>query len=570
MPVVYDPALAIEKVVVDVGGDGADGSVDDADDVITYKVTVTNTGNVTLTNVVVADPLTGLDLNIGDLAPDEVWDSVTDGGLTLTYDVAQSDIDDNGPDGPGDGDIDNTATADSDQTDQVDDSEEVPVVYDPAIDVEKLISIDDNVFDPVLDDHDSPTGPQATTANTPIYFLVTVANIGNVTLTGLDFSDILSSPAGSVYAGELDYTDPAIDAWVDLDGGGTRDPGEDWATVDGADGTVDGVLDTASLAPGETLNVYYTMAFEAGQHINTVTVSTDQGVSDNDAAHYFGLNNPAPGVRTPGFWQNPRNGGTFWDGVPDNQAHDGPDFPDGDPNTEGNQDLLYAVDSDGKGQVDGSGNVILDPIPVDSDGDGSILDETGAGKVGLLIGDYNRNGVTDVDEDTVFISLKDAQIVVDASSKNGNDVISKIGRDAVAAWLNYLAGNDFGDGSDGTPKHYLDDAIDWLQSFADKTPNVGETGEDFDTFVAGSRVKTNNAFWQNPQGDSDHSGSDIHNALAEYNESGTVSGLFFSGDGDSAIYQSALSDALKEGLFSYAPINDETAQLYGQQQLMIA
>ncbi len=559
-----------------MGGDGAEGVVDDGDfdglgadtgDVITYKVVVTNTGNQTLTNVVVTDPLTGLDLNIGSLDPGEEWDSVDDGGLTLTYEAQQSDIDTNGD---GDGDIDNTATADSDQTDETDDSEEVPVDQNPAIDVEKLVSINDNEFDPVLDDHDSPTGPQATTANTPIYFLVTVANIGNVTLTGLDFSDVLSSPAGSVYAGELDYTDPAIDAWVDLDGSGTRDLGEDWATVDGADGTVDGVLDTASLAPGETLSVYYTTPFEAGQHINTVTVSTDQGVSDNDAAHYFGLDNPAPGVRTPGFWQNPLNGATFWDGIPDNQAHDGPDFPDGDPSTEGNQDLVYAVDSDGKGQVDGSGNVILDPIPVDSDGDGSILDEAGANKVGLLIGDYNRNGVTDADEDTVFISLKDAQIVVDASSKNGNDVISKIGRDAVATWLNYLAGNDIGDGSDGTPKHYLDDAIDWLQSFADKTPNVLETAEDFDTFVAGNRVKTNNAFWQNPQGDSDHSGSAIHNALAEYNESGTVSGLYFSGDGDSAIYQSALSDALNEGLFSYAPISDETAQLYGQQQLMIA
>jgi uncharacterized repeat protein (TIGR01451 family) len=568
-----DPSLSIVKSVLDVGGDGAGGTVDDGDfdgagpdggDVITYKVVVTNTGNQTLTNVVVADPLTGLDLNIGSLDPGEVWDSVTDGGLTLTYEAQQSDIDTNGG---GDGDIDNTATADSDQTDEVEDSEEVPVEQNPAIDVEKLVSINDDVFDPVLDDHDSPTGPQATTANTPIYFLVSVANTGNMTLTGLDFSDELSSPAGSVYAGELDYTDPAIDAWVDLDGSGTRDAGEDWATVDGADGAVDGVLDTVSLAPGETLEVHYTMPFEAGQHINTVTVSTDQGVSESDAAHYFGLVNPGSGVRTPGFWQNPNNGGTFWDGIANNQAHDGPDFPDGDPNTEGNQDLLYAVDSDGKGQTDGSGNVILDPIPNDSDGDGSILDEAGAAKVGLLIGDYNRNGVTDGDEDTIFISLKDAQIVVNASSKNGNDVISKIGRDAVAAWLNYLAGNDIGDGSDGTAMHYLDDAIDWLQSFADKSSNVLETGETFDTFNAGSRLKTNSAFWQDPQGDSDHSGADIHNALAEYNESGTVNGLFIAGDGDSAVFQSALLDALNEGLFSYTPLRDDTAMLYDQSQL---
>jgi hypothetical protein len=118
-----------------------------------------------------------------------------------------------------------------------------------------------------------------------------------------------------------------------------------------------------------------------------------------------------------------------------------------------------------------------------------------------------------------------------------------------------------------TAKHYLDDAIDWLQSFADKNPNVLETGETFDAFNPGARLKTNNAFWQDPQGDSDHSGADIHNALAEYNESGTVNGLFITGDGDSAIYQSALRDALGEGLFSYTPLHDDTALLYNQQQL---
>ena len=59
VPVEGTPGLVIDKVVQDVDGRGADATVTAAGQVITYDIVVTNTGAVTLTNVIVTDPLTG-------------------------------------------------------------------------------------------------------------------------------------------------------------------------------------------------------------------------------------------------------------------------------------------------------------------------------------------------------------------------------------------------------------------------------------------------------------------------------------------------------------------------------
>ena len=72
-------------------------SYESVGDVITYTITVKNTGNVTLTNTVVADPLTGLNEIILSLAPDatEVY--------IETYTIIQADLDA--------GSVSNTASA---------------------------------------------------------------------------------------------------------------------------------------------------------------------------------------------------------------------------------------------------------------------------------------------------------------------------------------------------------------------------------------------------------------------------------------------------------------------------
>ena len=98
-----------------------------------YTVTVTNTGNVTLTGVTVVDPLTGQNISGVTLAPGA---SQT---FNTSYTLTQADLDGAGNAG-GDHDIDNTATASSNETGETQASStvEVPLVYDPKIAIDKV------------------------------------------------------------------------------------------------------------------------------------------------------------------------------------------------------------------------------------------------------------------------------------------------------------------------------------------------------------------------------------------------------------------------------------------------
>src|SRR5262249_28595947 len=106
-----DPGLDILKTVTSVEDVNAN-SLTDAGDIIHYNVEVKNTGNMTLTNVNVSDPLTGDTLATGiTMAPG------ADNNYATSYTIAQSDIDNNG-NPAGSGKIVNTAFAGSDQTGQ--------------------------------------------------------------------------------------------------------------------------------------------------------------------------------------------------------------------------------------------------------------------------------------------------------------------------------------------------------------------------------------------------------------------------------------------------------------------
>ncbi len=175
VPIVYGPALSVTKTVVSVDADNqAPFLVDAAGDVITYSITVFNTGNVTLTGVSVDDPLLSNEDCDGVAGAPYVHSGFTinvGGSLSCTgsYAVTQADLDNNGG---GDGDIDNVVTADSNETGPDTDTASVPLVQNPALSIDKVDNT--GTFNAVDD---------------VISYTITAKNTGNVTLTNVAVTD---------------------------------------------------------------------------------------------------------------------------------------------------------------------------------------------------------------------------------------------------------------------------------------------------------------------------------------------------------------------------------------------
>ena len=159
-PITQSPALGITKTLT-----GAPNPIE-ANSVLTYTVTATNTGNLTLTNVVVSDPM---------IDPNSITCStVAPGGtcvLVGTYTVNQTDIDN--------GEIVNTATAVSTQTpDPVEAELSTPIAQTPSLTIVKAL------VDP----------PETIAVDTVLTYTVTATNNGNVTLTNVVVSDPMIDP----------------------------------------------------------------------------------------------------------------------------------------------------------------------------------------------------------------------------------------------------------------------------------------------------------------------------------------------------------------------------------------
>ena len=128
---------------------------------LTYTIILSNTGNVTLTNILVTDPLTGLSRSVSSLAPG------ASNTITENYTITQDDLNR--------GYVDNTATAScnfggSTLSDRA--SIRVTGSQNPRLTISK-----------------SARETNFTSAGDIINYTFTVSNTGNVTLTGVTVSD---------------------------------------------------------------------------------------------------------------------------------------------------------------------------------------------------------------------------------------------------------------------------------------------------------------------------------------------------------------------------------------------
>ncbi|NRR90450.1 DUF11 domain-containing protein [Winogradskyella undariae] len=215
--IVSNPSINLIKTTLDLedtNGDGISGSLGD---LISYVFTVENTGNVTLTDIVVQDNLPGLNLlggPIAQLIPGEI-DTTT---FTATYEITQADLDA--------GNVINSATVISEgpRGDLIDPSDDIT---DTSDDPNNLDDIDDN-------NDGNPDDPTVTPVNSffdievtkvvdvlePVIgsyvtFTIEVANIGNVTATDVIINEQI--PSGYVFVSYIStsgvYSD-FDDQWV--------------------------------------------------------------------------------------------------------------------------------------------------------------------------------------------------------------------------------------------------------------------------------------------------------------------------------------------------------------------
>ncbi|MCO6464567.1 MAG: DUF11 domain-containing protein, partial [Saprospiraceae bacterium] len=233
-------------------------------DLVTYTFIVTNTGNVTLSNVTVSDPLPGLSAitpsSVTTMAPGAT------ASFTATYTVTQADVDNGG--------IYNTATAigDAPNGDDVTDTDDetVPLTQSPAIDIAKI----------------------ASTGNYGVGDLVTytfiVTNTGNVTLSNVIVSDPLPglstiSPASvaSLSPGAaVSFTATYIVTQADVDNGSVYNTATAIGDAPNGDDITDTDDETVPLTQTPSIHLTKTVStgnYGVGDVVSYTFVATNTG-----------------------------------------------------------------------------------------------------------------------------------------------------------------------------------------------------------------------------------------------------------------------------------------------------
>ena len=298
--------------------------------------------------------------------------------------------------------------------------------------------------------------------------------IGNTASPVTSLSDVSLSSLGFY---EVNDTNLSTDRWADLNAGQLA--GNTVVIAASTTGNNDR-FKLRSLQVNKLVQV-------SGTLTNTATVTPPGGFTDtnpnNNSATDTDVISAAPGARTPGFWQNTK-WRQFWDGNETNQNA----LPQNGTATFPKGDLLFApyVNSSRPGQV-------VDPV-------------TGVYSTGLLIGDFNRNGVTDTGEDTLFYSTSEALRILDPSQNpDVSDVRYTLARNVAAAWLNHLAGNplDTAATNDKDARYYLREGVNWLQAlspdenaFSDGKGDGSLSG--LNVGVNSPRILASTSFWSGP------------------------------------------------------------------------
>ncbi|MCA1800587.1 MAG: DUF11 domain-containing protein [Actinobacteria bacterium] len=247
--IVPDPFINIEKDLTDINGDPSITEYSAVGDIITYSIVVENTGNVTITNIDVTDPLTGLTTTIASLAP----------GASQTYNesytITQADLDA--------GSVTNTASAAGEDTngDPVSDNDSATVnaVQDAQITVTKTANpLTYNAVGDVID------------------YTIIVENTGNVTVTNITVTDPLtglSTTIASLAPGASQtFNESYTITQADLDTGSVTNT----ATAAGDDTNGDPVSDNDSATVNATQNPQITITKTA----NPVTYSAVGDIID--------------------------------------------------------------------------------------------------------------------------------------------------------------------------------------------------------------------------------------------------------------------------------------------------
>ena len=264
VPIAAAPALDVVKTVSTPG--------DTVGDVVAFRITATNTGNVDLSGVTVSDTLTradGSDISAQVTGPTLLPPAVATAPLgvaqvwvwTLTHTLTQADIDAGGISNTAS--VTGTAPGGDPVTDTSDDGDDTDgnTTDDPTvllIDPVSAIVVGKSASTPVV----------INGSEFAVDFTLSVENTGNVTQTNLVIADDLT-----VFAEPATLTGVTTPVISGFGGTGGANPAYDGDTVTNTVGT--GV----TLAPGQTGRVVMTVRFDISTGlptgVNTVTVTSD-------------------------------------------------------------------------------------------------------------------------------------------------------------------------------------------------------------------------------------------------------------------------------------------------------